>query len=177
MGARPALREAVEEVSSTRAPDEALTLVHDPGLIERIEKVHEAGGGQLDADTVMSPGSLDAARLAAALGALADAWFVLDADALAPGGQLLGGGSAEGVGCTEQQRLVLGDQHPSELAHGGGLASASTGTYYQGLATARDAGSAEPVKDRELLGGPEGVVRHKNTMRHPGSFVKFIFGP
>jgi len=48
----------------------------------------------------------------------------LDADALAPGGQLLGGGSAEGVGCTEQHRLVLGDQHPSELAHGGGLAGA-----------------------------------------------------
>ena len=71
LDSRPGLREAVEEFAAVPVPTEALALVHEPALIERIEKVHEAGGGQLDADTVMSPGSLMAARLAAGAGAVA----------------------------------------------------------------------------------------------------------
>ena len=49
---------------------------------------------------------------------------VVHPDALAPGGELLGGSGAEGVGGAEHDVLVLGDEDPGELAHGGGLAGA-----------------------------------------------------
>ena len=59
-------------------------------------------------------------RGVAALGAADD----LDADPLAPGGELVDGGGAEGVGRAEHDRLVLGDEDPRDLADGGGLAGA-----------------------------------------------------
>ena len=46
------------------------------------------------------------------------------ADALAPGGQLLGRRGPERVGRAEHHLLVLGDQHAGELADRGGLAGA-----------------------------------------------------
>ena len=61
----------------------------------------------------------DAGRVAA-LGAADD----VDADPLAPGGELLDGGGAEGVGRAQHDRAVLGDQDPGDLADGGGLAGA-----------------------------------------------------
>ena len=51
-------------------PDE-LALAHDPGYVEAVRRQVLAGGGRLDADTVTSEGSWDAAR--AATGAVLDA--------------------------------------------------------------------------------------------------------
>ncbi len=48
-----------------------LALAHDPAYIERVQRVAVAGGGRLDADTVASEGSWDAA--CAATGAVLDA--------------------------------------------------------------------------------------------------------
>jgi acetoin utilization deacetylase AcuC-like enzyme len=48
-----------------------LALAHDPAYVERVRTLSAAGGGPLDADTVVSEGSWDAAR--AATGALLDA--------------------------------------------------------------------------------------------------------
>ncbi|MBL8959790.1 MAG: histone deacetylase [Gemmatimonadetes bacterium] len=50
-------------------PDE-LALAHDPGYVEAVRRQVLAGGGRLDADTVASEGSWDAAR--AATGAVLD---------------------------------------------------------------------------------------------------------
>lgn len=69
--ARPALVEAVEVVESSPASPGALAAVHEPELIKRLVRLDAAGGGQVDPDTVMSPGSLEAARLAAGAGAVA----------------------------------------------------------------------------------------------------------
>jgi len=44
---------------------EELSLVHSGQHISRVQEVGQGGGGQLDADTVMSPGSYDAALYAA----------------------------------------------------------------------------------------------------------------
>ncbi len=52
------------------APNE-LELVHDAGYVARVRTLSAAGGGSLDADTVVSEGSWDAGRAAA--GALLDA--------------------------------------------------------------------------------------------------------
>lgn len=71
MHSRPALAEAIEEVASRPASTGSLAEVHDPALIERLTRLDEAGGGQIDPDTMMSPGSLEAARLAAGAGAVA----------------------------------------------------------------------------------------------------------
>ncbi len=43
------------------APFEAIAAVHDPALVERVLEAAEAGGRWLDADTVVSPGSYEAA--------------------------------------------------------------------------------------------------------------------
>jgi acetoin utilization deacetylase AcuC-like enzyme len=51
-------------------PDE-LALAHDPRYIESVREIAAAGGGRLDADTVMSEGSWDAATAGA--GAVLDA--------------------------------------------------------------------------------------------------------
>ena len=45
-------------------PDE-LTLAHDARYVERVREIATAGGGRLDADTVVSEGSWDAATAAA----------------------------------------------------------------------------------------------------------------
>jgi len=55
----------VEPRPATRAE---LELVHPEGYLDRIEGICAAGGGRLDPDTYASPGSWDAARLAAGAG-------------------------------------------------------------------------------------------------------------
>jgi acetoin utilization deacetylase AcuC-like enzyme len=66
-----------ESPAATRA---ALAAVHSPAHIERIEEVSRAGGGMLDADTVCSAGSLEAA-LHGAGGAVALVEALLDGEA------------------------------------------------------------------------------------------------
>jgi acetoin utilization deacetylase AcuC-like enzyme len=52
--------------STCRAADRAeLALAHDPRYLQAIEEFAAAGGGNLDPDTVVSPGSFDTAVLAA----------------------------------------------------------------------------------------------------------------
>ena len=50
------------------ASREELERVHTPQHVAHLRSVAAAGGGRLDADTVMSPGSLTAAQLAAGSG-------------------------------------------------------------------------------------------------------------
>src|SRR5271165_365956 len=50
------------------ATREELVRVHEPRLVEAIEAFCQAGGGDLDPDTVASPGSFDAALRAAGAG-------------------------------------------------------------------------------------------------------------
>ena len=54
-------------------PVEAAVLesVHQPAMVRRVEHFARAGGGRVDADTVVSPASFDVARFA--VGALCDA--------------------------------------------------------------------------------------------------------
>ena len=47
---------------------EAITAVHDPGLVALLESIDEIGGGPIDGDTVMNAASWEAARLAAGAG-------------------------------------------------------------------------------------------------------------
>ena len=47
------------------ARDDDLARVHAEGHVARLAAVADAGGGWLDADTIIGPGSIDAARLAA----------------------------------------------------------------------------------------------------------------
>jgi acetoin utilization deacetylase AcuC-like enzyme len=54
-----------ERALSPAAPSAALTAVHTVAHVERIRRLAAAGGGQIDADTLMSAGSLDAATHAA----------------------------------------------------------------------------------------------------------------
>ena len=60
-------------------PFDALAAVHDPGLIEEVLEAVEAGGRWLDPDTVVSPGSYEAAAYAAG-GALVAVDAVLQDD-------------------------------------------------------------------------------------------------
>lgn len=46
------------------ASDEQLSLCHDPAVLTRVAELTARGGGRLDADTVVSPGSDRAARMA-----------------------------------------------------------------------------------------------------------------
>ncbi|MEP7380402.1 MAG: histone deacetylase [Gemmatimonadota bacterium] len=66
----PELFLAVEHLESRHATVEELALAHDPSYIERVRNVVSGGGGHLDADTVASEGSWDAAT--AATGAVLD---------------------------------------------------------------------------------------------------------
>jgi acetoin utilization deacetylase AcuC-like enzyme len=61
----PELFDAVEHVEGRHATVQELALVHDPGYIARVEQLALSGGGALDADTVVSEGSWDAATAAA----------------------------------------------------------------------------------------------------------------
>ncbi len=54
-----------ERVQSSAVDLEVLTQVHPQAYIEAIERAAASGGGYLDADTVLSPGSYQAARHAA----------------------------------------------------------------------------------------------------------------
>ena len=50
------------------ATDDDLARVHDRQLVEALDRFGAAGGGDIDADTAMGPGSMEAARLAAGAG-------------------------------------------------------------------------------------------------------------
>jgi len=66
-----------ERVASPAASRAALSRVHSERLIDMIERASERGGAQIDADTVVSPGSFDAASHAAG-GAVALVDLLLD---------------------------------------------------------------------------------------------------
>jgi acetoin utilization deacetylase AcuC-like enzyme len=60
----------IEHVESRHATEDELALAHDPRYVEQVRDFALAGGGRLEADTVVSEGSWDAA--AAAAGAVLD---------------------------------------------------------------------------------------------------------
>jgi len=64
------LYQAVEHLESRHATVDELAIAHDASYIAHVESVVAGGGGHLDADTVASEGSWDAAR--AACGAVLD---------------------------------------------------------------------------------------------------------
>ncbi|MEM8705725.1 MAG: histone deacetylase [Actinomycetota bacterium] len=57
--------DAVEALPPRPVLDDEILRVHDAAMVEHVLAVDARGGGRLDPDTVMSPGSLTAARLAA----------------------------------------------------------------------------------------------------------------
>lgn len=61
----PELFASLTHAEGRRASVEELTLAHDPAYVARVEALTVAGGGRLDADTVVSDGSWDAARAGA----------------------------------------------------------------------------------------------------------------
>jgi acetoin utilization deacetylase AcuC-like enzyme len=65
------LYHALEQHEGRYATEDELRLTHDAGYIEEVRYLAERGGGALDADTVVSEGSWDAAR--AAVGCVLDA--------------------------------------------------------------------------------------------------------
>ena len=62
------LGDAVVPVEARMATADELAAVHDPAHVATVRAFVEAGGGRLDPDTVASPASWDAARLAAGAG-------------------------------------------------------------------------------------------------------------
>ena len=58
------LYHALEQIEGRYALEDELKLAHDAGHIEEVRYVAERGGGALDADTIVSEGSWDAARAA-----------------------------------------------------------------------------------------------------------------
>src|SRR6185295_3418603 len=67
----PDLFHALVHAEGRHATAEELALAHDPAYVASVRRIAEAGGGQLDADTVASEGSWDAAT--AGVGCLLDA--------------------------------------------------------------------------------------------------------
>jgi acetoin utilization deacetylase AcuC-like enzyme len=61
----PALFHTVEHLEGRHATIEELELVHDPAYVRSVRVIAEQGGGRLDADTVASSGSWDAATAGA----------------------------------------------------------------------------------------------------------------
>ena len=61
----PELFAALSHVESRHASEDELALAHDRRYIARVRELVEQGGGQLDPDTVASPGSWNAALAAA----------------------------------------------------------------------------------------------------------------
>jgi acetoin utilization deacetylase AcuC-like enzyme len=61
----PDLFAALLHVEARHATEDELALAHDRRYIEQVRDVVAAGGGQLDPDTIASPGSWNAARAAA----------------------------------------------------------------------------------------------------------------
>ena len=62
------LAEAIVRIEAEPATDADLALVHPPDLTHRLDALDRSGGGRIDGDTVMSPRSWEAARLAAGAG-------------------------------------------------------------------------------------------------------------
>ncbi|HEX6057870.1 MAG TPA: histone deacetylase [Gemmatimonadaceae bacterium] len=56
---------ALLHVEARHATDDELALAHEPAYIGAVRRLVESGGGQLDADTIASAGSWDAATAAA----------------------------------------------------------------------------------------------------------------
>ena len=71
------LSEAVEFRIPEQASVDAITLAHDPAYIDALRRFCEAGGGELDPDTIATPGSWETARRAA--GAVLEAIAALQA--------------------------------------------------------------------------------------------------
>jgi acetoin utilization deacetylase AcuC-like enzyme len=69
--------QALMPIAERTASDADLLLVHDPQLVELVRRAEEMGGAWLDSDTVVVPGSVDAA-LRAVGGALGAVDLVLD---------------------------------------------------------------------------------------------------
>lgn len=67
----PELLGRIEHVESRHALPDEIALAHDRGYIDRVREIVAEGGGRLDADTVVSDGSWDAAT--AGVGAVLDA--------------------------------------------------------------------------------------------------------
>jgi acetoin utilization deacetylase AcuC-like enzyme len=65
---RSGLLDGRPQISFSPASPEAIERVHDPRYIELLERVAEAGGAWLDADTMIGPDSYDVALLAAGAG-------------------------------------------------------------------------------------------------------------
>ncbi len=57
----PELYHAVEHLEGRHATEDEIALAHDPRYIASLRRLADAGGGRLDADTVASAGSWDAA--------------------------------------------------------------------------------------------------------------------
>ncbi|MHB1138577.1 MAG: histone deacetylase family protein, partial [Microthrixaceae bacterium] len=80
--ARHGLLDELDRREPRRADDDELTLVHPAGYVASIDRFCAAGGGSLDADTVVSSESAEIARLATGAGLAAiDALDAGDADA------------------------------------------------------------------------------------------------
>lgn len=75
------LYESLDHLEGRRADESEIALAHDPRYIASVRALAERGGGHLDADTVESAGSWDAAT--------AGAGCVLDAVDLALGGETI----------------------------------------------------------------------------------------
>ena len=61
----PELFHLTQHVEGRHATEAELALAHDPAYVTQVRALALAGGGRLDADTVVSEGSWDAARAAA----------------------------------------------------------------------------------------------------------------
>jgi acetoin utilization deacetylase AcuC-like enzyme len=73
------LFQELRHLEGRHATEAELTLAHDPAYVTRVRGLVDQGGGQLDPDTVTSPGSWDAAT--AAVGCVLDAVdLALDGD-------------------------------------------------------------------------------------------------
>ncbi|HEX5041038.1 MAG TPA: histone deacetylase [Candidatus Limnocylindria bacterium] len=64
-GVRDAARNRLVERRVGPASDDALSRIHDPRYLAALDEAEDEGGGWLDADTYLVPGSMAAARLAA----------------------------------------------------------------------------------------------------------------
>jgi len=64
-GVRDAAGDGLHQPAVVPASDADLLAVHEPSLLDALEAVEAAGGGWMDPDTYVVPGSLAAARLAA----------------------------------------------------------------------------------------------------------------
>ncbi len=59
------LFDTIEHREGRHATAEELALAHDPAYVERVRAMADAGGGRIDGDTVVSPGSWNAATAGA----------------------------------------------------------------------------------------------------------------